>query len=247
LTFNTKLSVLFTLLFFIFAATWFAFPELNLEPLIVLVTAIIAFERLYDSYFKCRLAELLAKKQNYNFINTSKKVNAIEGGFNEFSAGAELELWPQKVKHTPNKIEVYFNQTSLDLRATFENNTTSKPYYKFDIGYNSDEEYALEKVTNQYFLIQYDIDNDGLDEYLFGVIDGKDVEINVLKYFPPLRENDLNRRANWSVIERVRADFIVKPIVVELNGNTLKIERGHRGFYYKWLFTENEVADVSYI
>lgn len=245
---SRKLSIIFTLLFFSSSLIWFIFPTFNLEPFLVFVTAALAIERLYDTYFRQKLAEWRTERQDFTYLKSSQKVNAVEGCFQNFSSGIELILRPQSIKHTPNKLEVYFNQTSLDLRATFDNGTTSKPFYKFDIGYESEEEYAFEKVTNKYFLVQYDIDKDGLDEYIFGVIDGRDIEINVIKFFPPLREKDLNRRANWSVVERLRADFILPdPPVVEIIDNTIVIQRGHRGFYYKWLFTEQEVADVSYM
>lgn len=244
---NTKLSILFTLLFFSSSLVWFIFPFFNLEPFLVFITGLIAIERIYDTYFKQKFAEWKMEKQNLTYIKSNKKLNAIEGSFKEFSEGVELQLRPQSIKHTPCKLQVYFNQTSLDIRATFDNDLTSKPYYKFDIGYEHEDEFSFEKASNKYFLAQYDIDEDGLDEYIFGVIDGRDIEINVIKFFPPLRDKDLNRRANWSVVERLRADFILPdPPVVEIIDNTIVIQRGHRGFYYKWLFTEQEIADVSY-
>ncbi|ARD43798.1 hypothetical protein [Colwellia sp. PAMC 21821] len=245
---NTKLSIILTLLFVSSAIIWFAFPKYNLEPWIVLITAVIAVERLYHSHFKLKIKQLFTKKQNYIFLNSDKKINALEGSFDDFSNGVTLKLNDQSLLNTPTEIRIFFNQIGLDMKAYFTNKLTVKPLFKFDIGYYNGKEYRAEKITNNYFILQYDIDNDGIDEFIFGVIDNCDIQINILKYHPPLREEDVVRKANWTILANITAEAIrcTSP-KIEIKDNTIKIDRCIRGFYYKWIFTNPEVVDVSNI
>ena len=119
-----------------------------------------------------------------------------------------------------------------------------------DVGYEKvDEPPIFPKKTNEYIVAQFDIDGDGVDELVLGIIDYeeilRDVQLTIYKYHPPLFTEDLNRSQNWQHLGTLTAYGIVGEVKIELKSRAVCIPRNHRGFYYKWTLADNKFIDIG--
>ena len=91
---------------------------------------------------------------------------------------------------------------------------------------------------------------DGIDEILFAVIapDGESmsqVEVNVLQFHPPLRDDDLYRPQNWELASSLKAIGVIGTVNIEFEGPSIKIPRNHRGFYYEMSWFKGKFRDTG--
>lgn len=150
---------------------------------------------------------------------------------------------------SPNKIQVFFNQLSLDLNAEYQNGQRVQLPYKFELGYDkADPEISMEKESNKYFIGQYDFDEDGIDEIIFAVQDNDQadngISISVIKYFPPSNESYINRKENWELLGFFSAGLL-SPCEGVIKDKSIRFDRGLRGFYYEWTFVKGKFIDTG--
>lgn len=75
----------------------------------------------------------------------------------------------------------------------------------FVAGYDTDGEMVWERFTNKYFVGQKDFDLDKIPELVIVLNDTdaegrSDLQINILKYFPPASPEHISRSSNWELI-----------------------------------------------
>jgi hypothetical protein len=174
--------------------------------------------------------------------------NAKEFSFKEASTGYDFKTDFPNNELYPKKIQIFYNQTALDIKAIYTNNIRVRLPYSFDVGYESDGEMRWEKVSNKYVLGQYDFDKDGVDEIVFAVQDTKDLEnrigISVIKYFTPRKSNNVNRIENWELLGEFSTGLL-SPCEGTINDKSIRFDRGLRGFYYEWTFVKGKFVDTG--
>ena len=188
-----------------------------------------------------------SKKSKY--IKTKKKIYFVEGSLEKFSDGVSLKPPRSIYKNQPKSISVYFEQLRLVLRSLCENKDIYLPY-KFDVGYEYDEnkELSWEKPNNDYILAFIDINDDGLYELFFIVIDksaefGFEVQINVFQYHPPANKKDLPRAENWSLIGNMKASINTSEVIFSIEKNKIHITSHFRGWYHEWHYVDGGFID----
>ncbi len=234
------------------ALVWVLFPEQNLEPLIVLILALIGLVPLVRSELIPWLEHLRLKRKKLNYLSGSSKINASESTFSEMFDGTplELKLVKQGFHQYPVTIRAFFEQTDFRFKAYFDKGLSIELRKFFDVGYEKvDEPPIFPKKTNEYIVAQFDIDGDGVDELILGVIDCeeilRDVQLTIYKYHPSLFTEDLNRLHNWQCLGTLTAYGIVGEVKIELKSRAVCIPRNHRGFYYKWALADNKFVDIG--
>lgn len=150
---------------------------------------------------------------------------------------------------SPNIIQVFFNQVSLDLKAEYQNGQRVQLPYKFDLGYDrTDLEIVTEKQSNKYFIGQYDFDSDRIDEIIFAVQDNTEadngISVSIIKYFPPSSESNINRKENWELIGCFSAGLL-SPCEGVIKDKSIRFDRGVRGFYYEWTYVKGKFIDTG--
>lgn len=245
-----SLNLWLSLVTVLLAVLWVLYPESNLEPLIVFLLAFISFRPLIRSEFIPWYEHRKATQKNFKIIRGSSKINAIEVSFQELidNKFTTFNLIKQKFFHYPTEISIFFEQNNFKYVAHFQNGHSIVLKQHFKIGKETEENAFMPKQTNHYFFVQFDIDDDGIDEIIFGLIDKEDlqnVQLTVYKYHPPLLENDLPRAQNWSHIGTITANTILGDVRVLIEKGTITIPRNLRGFYYKWAFIGEKIADIG--
>ncbi|MEZ5477012.1 MAG: hypothetical protein R3E95_05855 [Thiolinea sp.] len=198
-----------------------------------------------------RIAEYLrvffSRKSKY--IYTKKRIYFIEGDFNKFSDGIKLKPPRSIYKNQPKSISVYYEQTRLILRVNYGDKDLYLPY-KFDVGYEHDEnhEYSWEKPSNDYILAYIDINDDSLYELFFIVIDksldfGFDIQLNIFQYHPPANRKDLIRKENWSLIGNMKTFVNTSQVRFEIEKNKIYIISHFRGYYHEWHYVDGGFVD----
>ena len=217
--------------------------------MIVFLLVVITLPALYKFELLPWLDKLRIKKNNFAYLLSTKKLNAIEGDFSFFDKGAFLRLNKQGFENYPSTLIVFFEQTDFKLRVDFDGKDKVYVSPNLKIGYLSDKECSVPKSSNKYFVVQYDIDGDGIDELLYGVIDKEDfqstVEVAVPRYHPPLFSKDVNRPENWERLEDMVAYGVQGDVIVEIESNSLVIKRNFRDLYFKWAFVDGKVVHLG--
>jgi hypothetical protein len=232
------------------AAAWVIFPEQNLEPVIVLLAAFIGIFPLIKNELIPWSESLRLKRKKFSHLNGSSNINGIEPSFDELFqvGGVQLNLVSQGFNQYPVKLSVFFDQIDFRFIAEFNNGKSIELKKRFNIGYELDE-VSLPLKSNHYVVAQFDIDGDGIDEFILGVIvenSGlKDVQLTIYKFHPPLFEEDLSRAKNLACLGTVEAIGIVGTVNIELKKGAITIPRHHRGFYYKWAFVDGRFIDAG--
>lgn len=233
------------------AVAWVLFPEQNLEPVIVLLAAFTGIFPLVKNELLPWLESRKLRKKKFMFLSGSSKINAFEPSFEELFEvdGVELDLIPQSFSQYPVRLFAFFEQTDFRFKANFNNRKSIELNKCFDIGYDVEEEFKFPKKSNQYIIAQFDVDNDGVDEFILGIIDKDsvlmDVQLTIFKYHPPLLEQDLERVENWEYLGTIKAQGVVGAVNVELKNGSITIPRNHRGVYYKWTFVDGQIIDIG--
>lgn len=231
------------------AIAWFVLPESNLEPIIVIVLSVGAFIPLYLHQIRPRIDAWRFGRRNFKFLASPKVINAIEGSFTEFERGKLLSLKKQKFPNYPLVAKVFFEQTQLRLVVEFSASVMVDLNPSFRIGNHDDDEVCLPKQTNRYFLAQFDVTGNGIDEIIFGVIDTSngraDIEVLIFEYHPPYLSSDVWRQENWRTFEGLRANAIDGEPKVILEKQVISIPRNFRNFEYKWIYAEQRLMYVG--
>jgi hypothetical protein len=223
---------------------WFIYPDRNLEPLIVLLLLAVSLTPLYWLEFGPWLDELRIRNCKFSILESKHKLNALEGDFEEFSNGVSLKLKRQKSRNYPTYVKIFFEQTDLRFIAYFKNGEKVDIRPKIEIGYDDGDQLRFPKQSNQYALVQFDIDNDGVDEILLCVIDAdkfqKTMQVCVLKFHSPYFYPDVAREGNWHVFQDVIA-YGVHQDKIFLDSGSITIKRDFRDFVYKWNFVDGSL------
>lgn len=231
------------------AIVWVVVPNRNLEPLIVLVISVVALTPFYRSEFLPWIDNLKLQSGKFKYLESKSKLNAIEGDFDEFSNGINLVLRKQRFTNYPIEAAVFFEQIDMQLLVRFPEGEKLYLRKGIEVGYEPDQEVSMPKLSNRYFLAQFDIDNDGVDELLFGVIDAEDfqntVQISVLKYHPPLYSVDIARAGNWQSFGKLVAYGVHQSVKVKLAPGTITIARNFRDLEYKWSFIDKKAVYIG--
>lgn len=173
--------------------------------------------------------------------------NGVVLNYKEASNGASyMPLFPNSII-APYKIEIFFNQVSLDIKAEYKNKQRVQLPYEFEYGYDkSDPELILEKTTNKYFMGQYDFDKDKIDEIIFAVQDksADALSVNIIKYHPPMNDKSISKKENWELIGVLSASML-NPIEGVIKDSSIRFDRGLRGFYYEWTFVKGKFVDTG--
>ena len=107
---------------------------------------------------------------------------------------------------------------------------------------------SVEKPSNKYFIGQYDFDSDGIDEIVFAVQDNAVTEsgasVSIIKYFPPIKDNNANRQENWALIGSFSANTLGAAEGV-IKDKSIRFDRGLRGFYYEWTCVKGNFMDTG--
>ncbi len=167
-----------------------------------------------------------------------KGASGIEISCKQAERGSEYLLCFPVDIIAPKKITVRFEQVGLAFRVVFEENVTVQLPVSFDIGLESgDGEYFFPKNTNEYFIGQYDFDDDGIDEIIIAVKDevlsDNAIQVNVFKYYPPARQEHVYRKENWELMGNFLGGLMF-PCEAKITDNSVRMDRNHRGFYYEW-------------
>ena len=108
----------------------------------------------------------------------------------------------------------------------------------------------LERNKNHYILALNDINNDGLNEILFIVINedvenehGFELQINVFQYHPPENKSDIGRKENWSLIGNLKAFGHAVSPKIEIGKGFIHVKVHFRGFYHEWHYIDGEFID----
>ncbi|SEA01752.1 hypothetical protein SAMN04488051_101352 [Alkalimonas amylolytica] len=179
------------------------------------------------------------------------KLNAVEFTYDDlFRGGAvKLNLVKQSFTNYPKVVRAYFEQSDITFQADFHNGSRTRLEHCFSLGYETGEEYKAPLKSNRYFIAQADIDSDGVEEVILGILDNSsgliDVELQVYKYFPPHFEKDIARQKNWELIGTLKAPGISETSLIEIKQGFIKISRNHRDFYHKWVFVDGKATDVG--
>lgn len=220
---------------------WLAYPDRNLEPLVVLLLVGVSLVPLYWLEFGPWLDGFKIRRCKFALLESKHKINAIEGDFKKFCDGVNLTLKRQRCENYPVCVKVFFEQTDLRVVAYFRNGEKVDIRPKIKIGYEEEGEVIFPKQTNEYALAQFDIDNDGIDEILLCVVDVEDfqksMQVCVLKYHPPYFYSDVSRMANWQVFERVIAHGVHQD-KISIDTGSITIRCNFRDFVYKWDFVD---------
>ena len=189
---------------------------------------------------------LKLKKSKY--IESYKKIIFIEGSFNKFADGVSLKCIKSSYKNSPQHIKVYYQQNQLILQACFSKKECVKLPYKFKVGNESDGEMVWEKNENDYILAQTDINNDGIYEVLFIVIDkhpdfGFDLQINIFQFHPPANKKDRRRDENWSHIGNLTAHGINVSPKIEIEKEFIRVKLSYHGCNNEWHYLKGEFID----
>jgi hypothetical protein len=246
------LSFWLLILVILLAVTWAFFPEENLEPIIVLMLAIVSIFPLVRSDLIPWFEHIKLQQKNFKSLSGSSKINASESTFSKMFDGTplELKLVKQGFHQYSTTICAFFEQTDFRFKAYFDKGLSIELHKFFDVGYEKvDEPPIFPKKTNEYIVAQFDIDGDGVDELVLGIIDYedilRDVQLTIYKYHPPLFTEDLNRAQNWQHLGTLTAYGIVGEVKIELKSRAVCIPRNHRGFYYKWTLADNKFIDIG--
>lgn len=244
-SFETLLSIVAIFL----AVGWVVLPEAVLEPLIVLVLLLSGFVPIYQHQIRPSWDAYRLKKQGFKYLKGSKPLNAIEGDFANFSNGIKFELQSQSVPNFPIYAQVFFEQTQLRLVVHFNNGDRVDLNPSFNVGNDSDGEVIFPKRSNHYVLAQFDLNADGFDEVIFGVIESLEFESRihmlVFEYHPPFLERDVARFENWQVYGAACAVGVNGDPVIHLERGTISIPRNFRSMEYKWSFIDNQQVYVG--
>ncbi|KAB1441373.1 hypothetical protein [Pseudodesulfovibrio senegalensis] len=170
--------------------------------------------------------------------------------FDAAANGKTYALNKAQVEGYPATLDLFYDQVGLVLVVEFEDGVRVRLPYHFDIGYDFDGEVHWERRTNQYAIKQYDLTGDGIDEILFAVVvaDGESmsqVEVNVLRYHPPLMEEDLSRPENWELASSLKADGVMSPVEIVLDGASVRIPKTRRGFYHELSWCQGKFHDTG--
>jgi hypothetical protein len=246
---KTPFHFLLISLAILIAAAWVIFPARNLEPIIVLVITIVALTPYYQSEFLPWLDNFRLRQNGLNFLEAKSRLNAIEGCFDSFSKGVRLKLRRQHFPNYPTEAFVFFEQTDMQLLVEFPKGEKLYLRKGIEVGYEQGQEVPLPKMSNKYFLAQYDIDGDGIDELLFGVIDVEEfqctVQVSVLKYHPPLFYSDVVRGGNWKIAKGVIAYGVHSETKIKLEPGSISIARNFKGLVYKWSFIDGKTVYIG--
>lgn len=227
------------------ALVWVARPAWNLEPWVVFFTISASSFPIYHYRIRPKLDEWRVSKQSFRSLVVSKPIHALEGNAESFLDGVEFKLNRQPVPNYPEKISVFFRQTRLCAMVLFGDGSQADIDLNFIVG-SIDDECHMPKDTNNYFIAQFDIDADGLDEIIIGVIDEEgpqsSCQLRVCKYYPPFDSNDVQRLENWKYFD-CQAFGIIGNVSIRITSRSVKIPRNHRDLYFKWLFVDGEQID----
>lgn len=218
------------------ALTWLIFPDINLEPLIVFIAAMTGIVPLVRSEFLPWFEHLKLNKRKFSFLTGSSKLNAVEFAFDDLcnGKGVRLNLVKQSFANYPKVACGYFEQSDIAFQVYFHNGSSTRLEHCFSLGYETAEEYKAPLSSNRYFIAQADIDSDGVEEIVLGMLDNSsgliDVELKVYKYFPPFFEKDTARSKNWELIGALKALGIVETPLIEIGQGFIKIPRNFRDF-----------------
>ncbi|BCD97719.1 hypothetical protein MARGE09_P1920 [Marinagarivorans cellulosilyticus] len=231
------------------AIGWVIFPDANFEPVIVLLLLVIGFVPIYQHQIHPWWDSYRLQKQGFKYLRGSGPMNAIEGDFAKFSSGLSFRLKSQKVPNYPVYARVFFEQTNLRLEVYFSDGEKVDLSPSFDIGSDTDSEVCLPKESNQYILAQVDLDDDGLDEIVFGVIESLECEskvhVLVFKYHPPYLKKDVGRYENWRIFPAANATGVHGDPIVHLESGVISIPRNFRSMEYKWAFVDGQQVYVG--
>lgn len=231
------------------AIAWVVLPNSNLEPIIVLVLSVGAFVPLYLHQIRPRIDAWRLGKRNFTFLASPKVINAIEGSFTDFENGKSLSLKKQKVPNYPLIAKVFLEQTQLRLVVEFGTSVRVDLNPSFHIGNYIGDDVRLPKQTNCYFLAQFDVTGNGIDEIIFGVVDSSDgradIEVLIFEYHPPYLPSDVGRQENWRRHEGLRATAIDGEPRVVLEEQAISIPRNFRNFAYKWVYAEHRLMYIG--
>ena len=241
-------TTLSTLAIFL-ALAWIIFPEAVLEPIIVLLLLIVGFVPIYQHQIRPFWDAYRLKKQGFKYLSGPRPMNAIEGDFAKFSNGVRFELQSQKVPNCPTYARVFFEQTRLRLVVYFPDGEKVDLNPNFHIGNDCYSEVALPKESNHYVLAQVDLNADGLDEIVFGVIESLDFEsrvhVLVFEYHPPYLKKDVGRFENWRTFAAANAGGVHGHPVVRLESGAISIPRNFRSMEYKWVFINGQQVYIG--
>lgn len=222
---------------------WLIYPERNIEPVIVLLLLSVSLAPLYWTEFGPWVDEVKIRKSEFSILESKHRLNAIEGDFDKFCKGVCLDLKRQKFKNYPTSVEVFFEQTDFRVVARFSNGEKADIRPLIEIGYD-DGDIKFPKQTNRYALLQFDIDNDGIDEILLCVVDveefQKSMQVCILKYHPPHFSSDAARKKNWDVFRDVIAHGVHQD-KISIDSGSIIIKRNFRDFVYKWNFVDGSL------
>lgn len=171
--------------------------------------------------------------------------------YQEICKGGRYELsYPANLDVKPLFIQFYYMQVGIWFEALFHN-TKTRLDYKFDIGWEHvDKEIRHLKNTLKFQICQYDFDQDGIDEVVIGVQDNTSgnngVQVNIFKYFPPVFMEHAGRPENWKLVGNLSGSLILGQPQAFITGQSIKIPRYLRGFYYELTWVKNGFLATGY-
>ncbi len=152
----------------------------------------------------------------------------------------------------PAHIHVFFMQVGIFYHGKFPNGISCTLPCNFESGYKiHDDEFRTEKKSNKYFITQWDIDLDGVDEIIVGLLSEEDdaafyqLEINVIKFYPPYFANDIPRSENWKLIGKIQESSINTTPEIYFVNNSIKIRYHFRGFTAEWHYVKDKFIRVE--
>lgn len=167
-----------------------------------------------------------------------------------FSEAHQIKLLKQKYETYPIAIDFYFNQVKFDLDVLFINDLKVKLPFEFPIGSEQTDAGFLEKESNSYFFGQYDFNNDGIDEIIFGVVavdsdDIPSVAVNIYSYTSPANPKDVTKLKNWTLEYQLVANGILGDVGINFQDRSVTIPRNLRGFYFEASWLKDHFVDTG--
>lgn len=91
-------------------------------------------------------------------------------------------------------------------------------------------------------ICEYDFDNDRIPEIIIGIKNELDIQINVIRFHPPVLEKDFIREENWEIIGSFEGFYPTKAFI---SNSTVCVWYGSQGLYTEYTHLNNKFIQTS--